>query len=269
MIDLYKKNFKNENLIVSTWKDNNAENLLKIKDKNIKILFNKPDNNSGPFNLNNQIKTSYNGIKFAKELGSKYVLKNRCDQPMYGSQIFDQLINLSKEFPINSKYKNKIKSRIIFSSFDSFFFRCFSFSDMLNFGHTNDMLNFWNSEYYYSKLFKQKYPQSNIVISNETYLVQNFLKRNNFKYKFNFKDHLKSISEIFCFVDKEFFDLVWDKYDAREYRWKSYKHPKQTTEISFLMWLFLKNNNKSFFEKNKNLIIKIVSQDLKNSIWEL
>ena len=80
-------------------------------------------------------------------------------------------------------------------------------------------------------------------------------------------DSFKVFSEFFCIVDKEFFDLFWKKYDSREYRWRSYKNFRQTTEINFYTWLNLYNNYKKFYKNNKVKINRILLERLKKDIW--
>jgi hypothetical protein len=270
-IKFYSKNFKNVKIIISTWKGLSKRKINLIKRLNAHFVENTiPSKDSKKNwvggNLNNQIITTREGIKLAKNIKCDYVLKTRADQRIYNNNIFHHLINLLEYFPVKKKYLNTLNQRIISINFDALLLRHYGISDILQFGKTTDMFNFWNVDFFLkSQLHSLSLKNKSIFLNS--YLVVKFLKKNNIQIKWSILDTFKILSELFCIVDKEFFDLFWDKYDAREYRWKSYRNPRQTMEINFYTWLTLHTNYKIFYKCNKLNINNILKNNLKKDIW--
>jgi hypothetical protein len=268
-IKFYLENFSNVAIILSTWKDLSIEQINLIKNLKVYIIENiEPINKKNWLggNLNAQIISTKEGIKLAKNIGCDYVLKTRVDQRIYSNNIFHHLINLLEVFPVKNIYKVFLKQRIITINFDAPLFECYRISDMLQFGQSSDLLNFWDVDLFVENDLKNiSLIKKNIF--THSYLTMKFLKKNNINCKWSMLDSFRILSELFCIVDKEFFDLHWNKYDCREYRWKSYKNPRQTFEINFYFWLSLYKNYKLYYKANKSKINLILKQNLKQDIW--
>lgn len=245
-IKLYKRTFKNTSIILSTWSDTPDQVLNKFKDLNIHILLNDKPLNKGISNINLQIVTSGNGIKYAKNIGSEFVFKTRTDQRMYENDLNNYFFNLINQFPLKLK-NSKQNKRIISISLNTFRNRMFGVTDMLNYGHIDDMLIYWNpklddrlcmDESFFEKTQKpSNYAHLNIC---EVYLVTNFLKNTGYNFLWTIEDSLKTISNLFCIVDKESVDLYWGKYSSLEYQWKEYEIDSYSfEEIHFKDWLNL------------------------------
>lgn len=268
-INLYKKNFYFSKIIISTWKGLSKKEKNILKKLNIYLIENREPLNQQNWeggNLNRQIISTLEGIKLAKNIKCDYVLKTRTDQRICSNNIFDPLINVLKFFPLKKKYRHFLQQRIITISFDALLFRHYGISDILQFGRTSDMFSFWNLNLLYKNDVKKYSPDKKNIFLN-SYLLINFLKNKNWQIKWSMLDSFQVFSEFFCIVDKEFFDLFWKKYDSREYRWKSYKNFRQTTEINFYTWLNLYNNYKKFYKINKLKINRILFEKLKKDIW--
>ena len=54
-LKLYRKIFPRTRLILSTWEDENAEELIKIRELGVEVILNNKPNYSGPANINFQI----------------------------------------------------------------------------------------------------------------------------------------------------------------------------------------------------------------------
>ena len=141
-IKLYRHNYPNVKLILSTWKiPNEVKEELKIID--VHSIENIKPNNPGLSNINLQIVSSSSGIIAAKKLNVKYVLKTRTDQRIYHPSMDFYLFNLIKSFPLTSHNYNQIK-RLVGISLGTFKYRMYGVSDMFLYGHIDDMVDYWS-----------------------------------------------------------------------------------------------------------------------------
>ena len=74
-IRIYKKIFPNARIILSTWENENINQIRLIQKENIDLIQNKIPRNSGTGNINLQLKSTSAGIELAKSEGIKYTLK--------------------------------------------------------------------------------------------------------------------------------------------------------------------------------------------------
>ncbi|EGP5048092.1 hypothetical protein E4K24_000345 [Enterococcus faecium] len=95
-VKLYKKIFSTEEIIISTWDNLEKEDVAKFKSIGCHVVLSAYPNSSGRGNVNYQ--TSYAGIRKAKELGCKYVIKSRTDQRITKTNIVDYMRNLIEKF---------------------------------------------------------------------------------------------------------------------------------------------------------------------------
>lgn len=238
-LKIYKKNFNNgEKLILSTWENEDKSIIDDIKNNGIYVVQSQTPVECGRGNINFQIISTQNGIKKADELGCQYILKTRTDQRMYAANISRYLINLLKLFPVNNE---KLNSRIIALSFNSFIYRFYGVSDMFQFGNIQDIKKYWNIPL---DKFDPKILQNISFLeyfkkySSETYIVTNFLRNIGKKPVFTIEDSLSIYRDIFLFIDKEQIDFYWPKYTNKDSRWRIFEK-NIYTEISFNSWLTL------------------------------
>ena len=238
-IKIYKKIFNNgEKIILSTWNNEDKSIIDDIKNNGIYVVQSQTPTECGRGNINFQIISTQNGIKKAEELGCQYVLRTRTDQRMYAANISRYLINLLKLFPVNNE---KLNSRIIALSFNSFIYRFYGVSDMFQFGNIQDIKKYWNIPLY---KFDPKILQNISFSENfkkycaETYIVTNFLRNIDKKPIFTIEDSLSTYRDIFLFIDKEQIDFYWPKYTNKDSRWRNFKK-NIYTEINFKNWLAL------------------------------
>ena len=140
-LKIYRKRFPRIRLILSTWDDYSKDELNQFKAINVDIVENTKPDYSGIANINFQIKSTKNGIFKAKELGSKYCLKTRTDQRIYRHDFVLFFFSLLDSFKIENKY---LRRRLIAVSLNTYKYRLYGVSDMLMYGHIEDMLKYWN-----------------------------------------------------------------------------------------------------------------------------
>lgn len=244
-VKFYKQIFNTPNvlIILSTWTDE-VENLDEFEKHGVTIVTSTKPTNNGRGNINLQIESTREGLKAAKELGCKYVLKTRTDQRLYATNILEMLFNLQKTFPLSNEEKG-LKKRLIALSFNTFKYRIYGVSDMFMFGHIKDMLKYWDMpEDTFSPASLEGKDEVEIFQKHcpETLIAANFLKQIHHKCDFSIKDTFRCYAKYFCFIDKEMIKMFWPKYSNCNCRWEKFE-PHVMEEMSFRDWLNLYYRN--------------------------
>ena len=129
-------------IIVSTWKGEATDTFRRdCRENAIVLLENELPKNPAPFNVNLQLESSFQGVKYVKEnTSAKFVLKTRTDQRINYFEFLVYFKNLLETFPPKG---NKLKARIIF--LDSTMSKSwpFFFTDYLSFGHIEDIFKLY------------------------------------------------------------------------------------------------------------------------------
>lgn len=76
-VRLYKKIYKECEIIVSTWNTVNSTVLKQFEKENIHVVLSEEPKYSGIGNINYQVRSTVAGIDYAKKLGAVFVLKTR------------------------------------------------------------------------------------------------------------------------------------------------------------------------------------------------
>lgn len=252
-VKLYKKHFPNAFLILSTWSDQKPSLATLFETLGIHVLLNAKPDYAGVSNINLQIVSSKAGVKKARELGAEYVLKTRTDQRMYALNIEEYLYNIIQLFPVNANGCKQDK-RIVGMSMNTFKYRLYGLSDMLLYGHIDDMIMYWDVE-----LDNRRFSNNEMQIAMvsprsfvhwrvcEVYLATEFLMKIGRNLEWSLKDSWRVFADHFCVVDKELLDLYWCKYGFSEFRWKEYeKQINVFEEMSFKEWLNLYSNQTDY-----------------------
>ena len=146
-VRFYKKLFKGAHIIVSTWDSTPKELLNEFIKEGCHVVINKSFKPCGLGNVNYQICTSFSGVKKAKELGAKYVLKNRSDLRIYREYTFEYLKSLLELFPVKD-HEIPLKGRIItLSGMEGQMIYVNWYQDFFYFGYTDDIYNLFDIPY--------------------------------------------------------------------------------------------------------------------------
>ena len=246
-VKLYRRHFGSAAIIVSTWDDEESEVVSELVNLGAEVLLNEKPAYSGTSNINLQIVSSRNGILRAKELGVEYVVKTRTDQRMYAPDIGDFLHNMVETFPVSRDAT--LKGRVVGVSLNTFKYRMYGLSDMLTYGHIEDLLLYWSTD-----LDMRIFSQEEIRRFNtprkwakcrlcEVYLATEFLKKVGHDLKWTLEDSWLAFARYFCVVDKEQLDMFWPKYNRLEYPSRTYKRLTNSfQELSFRDWLNIYRN---------------------------
>jgi hypothetical protein len=240
-VRIYKKIFHEAKIVVSTWSDESQSKISELQAEGAYVIQNKKPKNRGISNINFQIVSTKSGVEFAKEKGALYVLKTRSDQRLYANNLFQYFKDILLTFPPQGMFVN---SRLVGLSLNTFFYRMYGFSDMLMFGHVEDVLKFWNVKldgrdsnlrYDIEKVSLREFAEWNLC---EVYLTTSYLKAIGHKPKWTLQDSMDVYRKYFCILDKESVDLFWNKYTSLEFRWTRYNSSfNYFREITFKDWL--------------------------------
>jgi hypothetical protein len=239
-IRLYKRNFPNACIILSTWKDTPQSFIDAVNNENIVLLLNDPPEKLG-LNLNLQTKSTLAGLKYAASKNIKFSMKTRADWRFYSGDILPYLISMTEIFPTVSTSQQK--RRIVVSDMMTCKHRVYGITDTFLFGETEDLFKYWDVGYWEDELIEhfdgQKIINSTAVIG-EIFLCARYLKKIGYELDWTLDSWWDVLKKYFIVVDSSGLDIFWYKYDFNyEKRYtKSYVSLQHRT-ISFEDWLSL------------------------------
>jgi hypothetical protein len=244
-LSLYKKRYPKVLLVLSTWDDYLEKDLKKFTDIGIEVLKNKKPKYYGFSNINLQIESSRKGINFAKNKKIKYCLKTRTDQRIYRHDFILFFLSLINLFQIDNH--SFVKNRLLSVSLNTFKYRLYGVTDMLMFGHIDDMLLYWNVEFDERKLesinFGSTIQEWSKARTCEVYLSTEYLIKIGHKPLYTLEDSWYIYSKYFCIVDRSSIDLFWLKYNrTNEKRRYNNKNRALDEEFTFSDWINCLNN---------------------------
>lgn len=248
-INLYKKIFPDALIILSTWQNSNKNTLDHIDSLGIKVLLNEKPSDPGFFNVNMQLITTLEGIKYAKAYGSKYILKTRTDQRIHRHDLFCFFKNLQRLFPPIDGWQLQ---RLIISSFGTCKYRLYGVTDFFMFGCVEDMIKYWSAPPFSIGIGRissecdssDKIPiVSGVPVAGEIYIMVNYLIRINQKLEWTLDHYWKMLKQYFIVIDGIAIDIYWNKYfRMNEYRYtRDYAEPNPRA-MEFADWLHLYMN---------------------------
>jgi len=239
-LKLYGEMFPQTRLILSTWEDENTEELIKIRGLGVDVVLNKKPIYAGPANINLQIVSASSGIMRAKEIGCRYALKTRTDQRIYSENSLRLCLGILKLFPL----KNKLcqKNRLVAFNLNSFKYRLYGISDMINFGNIDDMLDYWSPPLDQRKISELGDAKTLYEFSRqrfaEVYFMTSFLVKIGRDINWSLEDSFSAIADHFCILNTSDIDLFWPKYTRKEFRHVGYKLIR-TAQFEFSDWISL------------------------------
>ena len=249
-LKIYKKIFKNSLIIVSTWEDESKELIQELHGENIHIILSDDKEiKKSRSNINKQIISTNVALNFAKTQNVKYCLKTRTDQRIYNNNLETFLISLLKTFPV--KENKLIKSRILVPPMGTFKFFLYHLTDLMMFGETQDLINYWDKESYDVGLKKMGLNEKKFFINDtplcpETFLCSRFIGKIEDNVVWDLENWWRCLRDYFCIIDNSSLDSLWFKYEWEvEYRYLKTYSDKISRTIDFHEWLSLYNNCKN------------------------
>lgn len=237
----YLNLYPNLVVIISSWQENNLSRFIETCAKlpaeqqgRLHFLQNEKPENPGIANVNLQIVSTFNALELASKLGKRFIIKSRVDQVLTNHLS----ISILREKFVHSMHEAPNLHKIVIGSRNTFLFRPYSFSDMLQFSDIETLISFW------SVPLDDRTPQQLKVTTNSTpmawsmqnlaevYLVRNYLARVGYPPEFDFLSHLNALRQYFAVVDSESLGFYWNKYSHNQSSWARSDFPYPTYEIS-------------------------------------
>lgn len=157
-------------IIVSTWKrDILDKEIVSISD--MIIINTDPGPSFFGDNRNRQIHSTLSGMKAARR---KYALKIRTDMDLVSDgfiNIFERFNSISRENPI---FKNRI---VTLNTHDPYICGAFHFSDFVQFGSIDDLIDLWDVPSYFNFQKYNEYVVENYNSSPERYIFGMYLNK--------------------------------------------------------------------------------------------
>ena len=213
--------------------------------KNIILIQNIKPKNPGISNINLQILSTLNGLKYIKlNYPFSRVIKSRTDQRLLNINCIHFLNSLLKAYPINYL---TFKSRLIICSFNTFKYRVYSISDMFMYGHIDDLLIFWDQELESNQITTLEIEAPRTMTSwsklnlAEVYLVTNFLKKIDYYHDWSIENYWKLFKLYFIVIDPSMIGLEWIKYTFNNKMGNINQFNLRERYFFFSDWLMLQN----------------------------
>jgi len=259
IINSYQSSFSNVKIVLSSWTSGNAVDDEELKKEilsscyfpqNIFLVLGEKPINPGIANINFQIRSTQNGLALVDELGSLWVLKCRTDQIMTNHNSISYFRELIAKYGVNQSGEE----RIVCLSKNSFLFRPYSISDMVQYGSISTIKRFWSIPLD-QRLPSDPSSQSSISADEwsrhrlaEAYLTSLYFESFGEKLSFTLEQHFEFLQRYFVIGDSDACGLVWPKYTSNSLNWSKGYFPHTTYEISHHDWLnldlFLKSVDK-------------------------
>jgi len=237
-IKFYLEHYNKAKVYLSTWDNEETQEFNKFKSNpNFYIIKETKPVNSGPSNINLQIKSTQNALALIPNLENQYVAKTRTDQAFLKPEIFTDLVSILK------KYEHiEDSNRIIISSLNTFAFRLYGASDMFQFGQLTEIKKYWDVKLDERK--EKSVSTNNLTLrefSNldlvEVYLTKNYLKTINHKIKNSLEDWVSVLCSKYIVFDPNQMDQIWYKYTMDNDRWKNNQFPNSFLEFKNIDWM--------------------------------
>ena len=235
---LYRGMFPDTPLVLSTWVFDNKKFVDEATALGVSLVLSQQPKNRGPANINLQIVSTTRGLEKARELNCDYVLKTRSDQRIYNIKAIDVCLSALRTFPLKQALNQR--ARLISFSMNTFLYRPYGVSDMINFGHVDDMAMYWcvplddrkpeEIDHYCTLMEFAKLRLA------EVYFVTQFLENTGSPPKWTLTDSWRAMSEQFCILSSSDLDIFWPKYTRKEFRHRSYEQ-LHNRELGFFEWL--------------------------------
>lgn len=244
-INLYQKSCKSK-IILSTWENELSQNeISNLKKRDVKIIINKLPKVAGPSNINFQLKSTSEALKYSLKIGSKFSIKTRTDCRIYLNN-FDE--NLLKFYNYYLKKNSKLK---LGSTSLTRAKRLFGISDIFMFGTTKELLNYFpqcchQKEFENFKRFlnniknkDKNFLKDSYSVNPENFLNYNYICKNiSKKTNYNSKDYYRCLKNFFLIIDNSVIDFFWYKYNHQlEFRDKEFTNKNLYAFLSHLKWL--------------------------------
>jgi hypothetical protein len=245
----YRQTFPDCPIFVSTWNTEEAAVVDSLIAAGATVLQSEPPAVKAPSHLNYQICSTLAGLRAAEEAGCEYVLKTRADARIYGTNVADFLVGLIDQFPVQGTRAQR--GRLAILDCATRMFIPHHPADILMFGYTADMINYWDTPLCLHPKSAERPPcwQFGDLVNSvipEVYLCQNYLQRIGYDFEPTIDSWWQCLADLFVVVDRTAIEHFWFKYNyAQEHRSTPDAHLRNEALCTFRDWLGIMNFRKS------------------------
>lgn len=250
-VELYLQLFNNPLIVISTWLDEDTGSLENISKGNVIILKNQPPKQKGFLNLNKQIVSTINALKLIKESNVNYVYKTRTDIRIQYENIEDFMLTLIENYALDKSASHNQNARIVLLDQFTFKYIPFHFSDIVQFGHIDDLIDYWNVELSKKSMRKSeqillkgqfKVIDGYLYEMSEVYLGTQFAKLKTLDFEYNYKKYYDLLSKRFIIVDARMIGFMWHKNTLSGWQCTTSPTTKLHQTLLFKDWFLLYND---------------------------
>jgi len=224
ILNRYAKSCPRSKIILSTWDCEFIDVKLSKLDNNVSVVINEPPKICGSGNRNRQRLSTWMGLLRCKLYDTEYVLKTRTDH-IFASLSDTFLDNL---YQTQKQYDN---DRIIVGNVGTTAedkWGKFHISDFFQFGHFQDILNYWNLHNPFFKINEQK--SLNTAASVEAEVAQLYM----LEFGIKAESTLELLTKKFIVLDNTALDYhIFKQYPFEPTNWINRIDPKC---IDFKQW---------------------------------
>lgn len=211
-IIMYRKEFPDVQIVLSTWEDEDAEAVMKARLAGAEVVLSKPPSYGGPGNTNMQLTSARAGLLRAQAMGAEFILKQRSDQRIYNHRAMETMSNMLKHFPPSARSGQK--ARLLFGN-GSDTFQPYQEGEVV-FGAAQDIVD------YYSAPLIPKGAEFEMYLV-EMYIPTEFLKKKGWTLDWTLEQGWDVYRECFMAFDWSLLDLYWYKY----YQFRNWEYQNQ------------------------------------------
>lgn len=270
-VKYYRNFYPKAEIIVSTWSDENAKTLERVRLAGADVLLCEKPSSGGHLNINYQLKNSREGIFKAKERGVQYIAKTRTDQRISKPFIFEYMINLLKQYPSREPEKQNQRLVALSMNYGNMFYPYFM-SDFFYFGTADEMSRLFSISADDRKPFKMPHESSKreyakYAYAPEVFIMKNYMKSLGCSGDCTVKDYWEGILKYLVCVDMKTLDIYWPKYEGKyrlhefygDYFEDDSDEKLKTYNMDFVNWLNLYSGTLQYkpeYEKYADVIFK-------------
>jgi hypothetical protein len=215
-VEHYVRTFPGCHIFVSTWKNESLKVIHSLERAGANVLLNELPEIPGSCHLNYQIRSTLAGIQAVRDAGCKFALKTRTDTRMYAANIGDFLAGLVERFPVTPGYAARGRLAVLDYATRMFFPQLLS--DLMVFGYTDDMLNYWNAPFSETPRSPAhpncpSYASLLTAVIPEIYLCRNYLRRIEYPFAPTVTSWWQCLADMFIVVDRSMLEHFWPKYN--------------------------------------------------------
>lgn len=222
-VKLYKKIFTDGIIIVSTWNTEDESELKLIRELGAEVVLSEFPKVCGRYNVNYQFKSSFEGMRRAKQLGAVYGFKTRTDMRIYRNNFFQEVYLILKQNPCKCGVQKERfislggrSGNILWNS---------NLSDFFLFGNIEDLLSFYGVDYDNCESregiiegFKPVSNRKELCEANshaESFIYSRYFKSKGIDYNYSIKRYWEIVSDLFICMSEIDLNLYWHKYETR------------------------------------------------------